>query len=65
MKRLKKINLPTALQITAILIIFLFGYPGCSSNKELPKEAHKASSTGIEKIEQRNITQGNLLTIFK
>ena len=65
MKRLKKINLPTALQITAILIIFLFGYPGCSSNMELPKESQKVSSKGIEKTEQRNITQGNLLTIFK
>ena len=34
MKRITKINLPIALQITAILIIFLFGYPGCSSKTE-------------------------------
>ena len=65
MKRLTKISLPIALQISAILIIFLFGYPGCSSNMELPKESHKAPSTGIEKIEQRNLMQGNLLNIYK
>ena len=65
MKRLTKINLPIALQITAILIIFLFGYPGCSSNMELPKDSHKASSTGIEKKQERNIMQGNLLNIYK
>jgi uncharacterized membrane protein len=35
MKRLTKINLATALQVVAVFIIFLFGYPDCSSKKEL------------------------------
>ena len=65
MKRLTKFNLPIALQITAILIIFLFGYPGCSSNMELPKESQKVSSRGIEKVQERNLMQGNLLNIYK
>jgi len=34
MKQLKKLNLSIALQIVAVLIIFLFGYPGCSSNSQ-------------------------------
>ena len=33
MKRLTNFNLATALQVVAILILFLFGYPGCTSNK--------------------------------
>lgn len=33
MKHLTKINLTTALQIVAILMLFLFGNPGCTATQ--------------------------------
>jgi hypothetical protein len=32
MKRIKKISLANGLQVLAVLIVFFFGYPGCTSN---------------------------------
>ena len=34
MQKLQKISLANSLQVIAVLILFLFGYPGCSSNQE-------------------------------
>lgn len=44
MKQLLKISLPNALQVMAVLIIFFFGYPGCSSNKELKAKVVNVNS---------------------
>lgn len=49
MEKSKKISLANALQILAILILFLFGYPGCTSN-DTSKETSKESVTMVTEM---------------
>ena len=48
MQKLLKINLANSLQVIAVLVLFLFGYPGCSSNNtpnDTPKETLKDTAS--------------------
>ncbi len=49
MKRLTKFNFATGLQMTAILILFLFGYPGCTSN-DGSKETSAESTSMVSEM---------------
>ncbi len=49
MKNLKKLSLAGTLQVIAVLILFLFGYPGCSSN-DGTKETLKDSTTMVTEM---------------
>jgi hypothetical protein len=46
MEKVKKISLANGLQVIAVLILFLFGYPGCTSN-DTSKETSKDSVTMV------------------
>jgi hypothetical protein len=46
MEKLKKISFANSLQVIAVLILFLFGYPGCTSN-DASKETSKDSVTMV------------------
>ena len=49
MQKLQKISWANSLQVIAVLILFLFGYPGCSSNQE-PKETLMDSTAMVTQM---------------
>ena len=49
MEKLKKISLVNSLQVLAVLILFMFGYPGCTSNNT-SKETSKDSAAMVTEM---------------
>ena len=49
MEKLKKISLVNSLQVLAVLILFMFGYPGCTSN-DTSKETSKDSAAMVTEM---------------
>lgn len=49
MEKLKKFSLVNSLQVLAVLILFMFGYPGCTSNNT-SKETSKDSAAMVTEM---------------